>query len=148
MTRVALRYGANSETSKDIVVESFAKVFERIGSFEYRGEGSLRAWITRIVINQSLMEVRKNSRWLITDVSSVDQAEPSGIESDIAAEELFGLIQTLPDGCRLVFNLFVIEGYPHDVIADMMKISVGTSRSQLAHARKLLKQKIDGRERR
>jgi len=73
--------------------------------------------------------------------------EPPGIEANIAAEELFGLIQALPDGCRLVFNMYVIEGYSHDVIADVMKISVGTSRSQLAHARKLLKGKINGRER-
>jgi len=143
-----MRYGGNSEVSKDIVVESFTKAFERIRSFDYRGEGSLRAWITRIVINQSLMEVRKNSRWLFTDVNDVELVEPSNIESDIAAEELFGLIRKLPDGCRLVFNMYVIEGYSHDMIADIMKISVGTSRSQLAHARKLLKEKIDGRDRR
>jgi RNA polymerase sigma-70 factor (ECF subfamily) len=143
-----MRYGGNSEVSKDIVVESFTKAFERIRSFDYRGEGSLRAWITRIVINQSLMEVRKNSRWLFTDVNEVELVDPSNIESDIAAEELFGLIQKLPDGCRLVFNMYVIEGYSHDVIADIMKISVGTSRSQLAYARKLLKEKIDGRDRR
>ncbi len=148
MTRVALRYGGDSETSKDIVIESFTKVFESIKTFEYRGEGSLRAWITRIVINQSLMEVRKNSRWIFTEASEVEHIEPSGVESDIAAEELFGLIRQLPQGCRVVFNMFVIEGYGHDLIADMMKISVGTSRSQLAYARKILKEKIDGRERR
>jgi len=145
MTRVALRYGGDSETSKDIVVESFAKVFDRIKTFEYRGEGSLRAWITRIVINQALMEVRKSSRRIFTDVHETEHVEPSNVEADIAAEELFGLIQSLPDGCRLVFNMHVIEGYSHDVIADLLKISPGTSRSQLAHARKLLKQKLHGR---
>ena len=148
MTRIALRYSGDSETSKDIVIESFTKVFENIRSFEYRGEGSLRAWITRIVINQSLMAARKNSRWIFTDAMTVDHIDTSSVEDDIAAEELFSLIQTLPGGCRLVFNMYVIEGYSHDVIADVMKISVGTSRSQLAYARKLLKEKINGRERR
>jgi RNA polymerase sigma factor (sigma-70 family) len=147
MTRIALRYCGDSESGKDIVIESFTKVFNSIDSFEYRGDGSLRAWISRIVVNQSLMTIRKKSRWLFGDIEEAENIETTNVEIDIAAEELYDLIRKLPDGCRLVFNMFVIEGYSHDEIATAMNITAGTSRSQLAHARKLLKNNIERYER-
>lgn len=147
MTRVAVRYLGSDENGKDVLAESFVKVFDKIHSFEFRGQGSLRAWITKIVVNECLMVVRRRSRYTFTDVAEFKGTSEPTIEADIAAEELFALIRTLPDGCRLVFNLYVIEGYSHEEISKMMIITPGTSRSQLAHAKKLLKEKIDGHSR-
>lgn len=130
--------------AEDAVVEGFVKVFRKLDTFEFRGEGSFEAWISRIMVNESLMMLRKRK-----DVISVDQHEAiqldSGLatDSEIRAEDLYQLVRQLPDGYRTVFNLYAIEGFAHKEIAEMLGISENTSKTQLFKARAALQNMLE-----
>ncbi len=142
MLAISKRYSKSDLEAEDILQESFIKVFNKIDTF--RGDSSLFFWIKRIVINTALNHQRsKLYAKPMTDVTVVPMHVDSEIVlADFHFEELIAMIQELPDGCQLIFNLYAIEGYPHKEIAQMLKISEGTSKSQYARARSLLQEKL------
>ena len=142
MLAVCTRYSKNQDDAEDILQEAFVKVFNSIEKF--RHDSTLGFWIKRIVINTALNYHRKQV-YLYPHVD-IDDRHDLGNE-DLAIEnyhfnDLMGLLQSLPKGCRLVFNLHAIEGYKHKEIAEMLDISEGTSKSQYARAKVLLKDMI------
>lgn len=142
MLAVCMRYTKARDDAEDILQEAFIKVFNNIDKF--RHESSLGFWIKRIVINTALNYHRKQV-YLYPHVD-VDERHDLGNE-DVAIEnyhfkDLLNLLQSLPKGCQIVFNLYAIEGYKHKEIAEMLDISEGTSKSQYARAKSLLKDMI------
>jgi RNA polymerase sigma-70 factor (ECF subfamily) len=128
--------------AEDILQESFIKVFNHINKF--RGESRLEYWIKRIVVNTALNHRRsKLYMYPMVDVEEVNkQMDYEQILSRFNYEELLNMIRELPSGCRIVFNMFAIEGYSHKEIAEMLDISEGTSKSQYFRAKKLLQNKL------
>ncbi|MBN1180927.1 MAG: RNA polymerase sigma factor [Bacteroidales bacterium] len=143
-----MRYINNEQDAESIVNQSFYKMFMHIGHFEYRDGISFEAWIKRIVINETLMFIRQNKRMdYIEDIKNLDSHDNNNTLKQLEAEEYFILIQSLPIGFRTVFNLYAIEGYSHQEIAEKLNISESTSRSQLTRAREILREKIKRIER-
>jgi RNA polymerase sigma-70 factor (ECF subfamily) len=142
MFGVCLRYAHDRDDAEDTLQEGFVKVFTNIKNF--RHEGSLEGWIRRIMVNVSLEKFRKNKR--ITHVEDVVVFESNRFSDDIlekiTSEELLGIIGELSPRYRMVFNLFVMEGYNHQEISEAMGINIGTSKSNLARARDILKGKV------
>jgi RNA polymerase sigma-70 factor (ECF subfamily) len=146
MMVICQRYAKTTAEAEDILQEGFVKVFGWIKSF--RGESALGTWITRIMINTALNSQRQKLYMLpmvdLTEVSLPEREEV--ILAQFRLEELVAIIQSLPDGCRVVFNLFAIEGYGHKEIAKMMNISEGTSKSQYNRAKSLLRTKLEAQQ--
>lgn len=142
MFGVCLRYAKDNTEAEDNLQEGFIKVFQNIGRF--RHEGSLEGWIRRIMVNVSLGKFRKQHvMYPVEDISIYESQHVSDdILAEIAAKELLAVIQELPPRYRMVFNLFVVEGMNHKEISEEMQISVGTSKSNLARARAILKCKV------
>ncbi len=142
---VALRYAKMEQEAEDILQEAFIKVFQSIGKF--RMDSTLPYWIKRIVVNTALNRQRSKLYMYpmvdITDLSDWGR-DPDAI-SDFSYKELLQMIRELPDGCRIIFNLYAIEGFKHYEIAEMLDISEGTSKSQYARAKSLLKDKMKWR---
>lgn len=139
----ALRYVPDRDDACDIVQETFIKVFSAITTYEYRGEGSLKAWVTRITVNEALGLLRHRSGLTFTDdiPDTADDEEPDiGRVSD---EKLAELIASLPEGYRVVLNLYVFGNMSHKEIAAKLGISPSTSASQFFHAKKMLARMID-----
>jgi len=143
MMTVCLRYAGDQKEAEDILQESFIKVFDHIGQF--RGEGSFEGWLRRIVVNTALriLQRKKIHFSTINDNDETTPAVPPHVLDQLSTGELLQLISRLPEGYRIVFNLYALEGYDHNEIAAMLNINPGTSRSQLAKARKLLQQQIN-----
>ena len=141
MFGVCLRYTDNKDDAQDILQEGFIRVFKNIKSF--RGQGSFEGWVRRIMVHTSIEHYRRNSRYFMVDIDEAHQIEfkPDALTS-LSRDEIMSLIRDLPAGYRTVFNLYVIEGYPHQEIAEMLNISVGTSKSQLSRAKKILQEKL------
>ncbi len=138
---VCLRYTKEQQEAEDVLQESFIKVFNSIKDF--RGESKLPYWIKRIVVNTALNAQRsKLYLYPMVDVDTLNEAAEELPISDFTMEELLGMIQELPSGCQVIFNMYAIEGYKHHEIAKMLIISEGTSKSQYARAKHLLKEKI------
>ncbi len=139
---VCFRYVGQREQAKDVLQESFIMIFKYLPS--YRNTGSFTAWMKRITITTALQYLRKSP--YKKEIPGLDQVGEDFVSpevySQLAAEDLLELIQTLPDGFRAVFNLHAIEGYSHKEIGALLDITESTSRSQLARARKLLQQQI------
>lgn len=142
MFGVCLRYAKDATEAEDNLQEGFIKVFSNLKTF--RHEGSLEGWIRRIMINVSLEKLRKQHlMYPVEDVAIYDSVNYSDdVIAKIAADDLMKLIQQLPPRYRLVFNLYVIEGMSHQEIAEKMSITQGTSKSNLARARDILKKKV------
>jgi len=140
---ICQRYSNSSQEAEDILQEGFIKVFNGITRF--RGESQLSTWMTRIMINTALNRQRKK----LYMMPMVDAEETELIQdeelllSQFHFEELLQVVQSLPDGCRIVFNLFAIEGYSHKEIGEMLSISIGTSKSQYNRAKSLLRSRIE-----
>lgn len=143
MFGVCLRYSKDSTEAEDNLQEGFIKVFTNIQKF--RHEGSLEGWIRRIMVNASLEKFRKQTiMYAVDDVSVFETPDFSDeILSNISANELLKLVQELSPRYRMVFNLFVMEGMSHQEISEEMKITTGTSKSNLARARDILKRKVN-----
>ena len=144
MLGVCQRYARNTDDAQDILQDSFIKVFSKIGQFKF--EGSFEGWIRKIVVNTALKKyslIRYSK-----ELTGYEVNENNGWNIDAAAythlteKDLLVLINDLPDGYRLIFNLYVIEGYQHEEIATMLGIQPGTSRSQLVKARVMLQKQI------
>ena len=142
MFGVCLRYAKDSTEAEDNLQEGFIKVFTNLKSF--RNDGSLEGWIRRIMINVSLEKIRKQHlMYPVEDVAIYDSINYSDdVIAKISADDLVKLIQELPPRYQLVFNLYVIEGMSHQEIAEEMSITQGTSKSNLARAREILKKKV------
>ena len=142
MFMVCLRYTKSQQEAEDVLQDSFIKVFKNLKG--YRGESRFDYWIKRIVVNTALNSQRKKLyMYPMVDIDDVkNEFDQSKSLSNFQMEELLNMIRELPTGCQTVFNLFAIEGYSHKEIADMLKVSEGTSKSQFSRARKLLQEKI------
>lgn len=138
MYALCLRYGRNSSEAQDMLQDGFIKVFDNIA--QYGSKGSFEGWIRRIMVNTALNYCRKIE--FKQEVSNVDELYKITTESkaiaNLSEKEILNAIQSMPDGYRIVFNLYVIEGYTHKEIAEQLNISDNTSRSQLSKARRLM----------
>ncbi len=144
LAAICSRYIVNNEDVKDVLQDSFLKIFSGIASFEYRGRGSLKGWITKITVNETLKFLQKNNRFEFVEISEKEHDKPDE-EPDVDAlpsSVLFNLIRELPDGYRTIFNLYVIENKSHKEIAKLLDIKESTSASQLHRAKSLLATKI------
>lgn len=142
---ICLRYSRNKSEAEDVLQEGFIKIFMNIKKF--RKEGSFEGWMKRIMVNTALLNSRDNLKhYFHADIDSLEQSlhveSEFEINDNYSAKELMNLVQNLPDGYRMVFNLYVFDDYTHKEIAQMLGISEGTSKSQLARARKFLQNKI------
>jgi len=147
----ALRYTGQREQAEDVVHDAFVQVLTNLDHFDFRGEGSLRRWVMRIVANRAADYVRAHERLLFTDEvpdrGDSDEEPPA----EVPPEVLTAMIARLPAGCRLVLNLYVFEHYTHREIARRLGIKERSSASQLARARQMLqamfKQYLEQQER-
>lgn len=139
---MAMRYTNSYEEAEDVMIHAFYKIFDKLDSF--KGEGSFEGWMKRIVVNESLMQIRKrNNLHLAVEINDVDSAETKNVVDDLQYQDLMQLLEQLPVGYRTVFNLYVIEGYKHREIAELLQISINTSKSQLILAKKRLRTMIE-----
>jgi RNA polymerase sigma factor (sigma-70 family) len=142
MMGVCLRYSKDNMEAEDILQDAFIKVFQYIGQFKF--EGSFEGWIRRIVVNTAIRHLEKK-KLVFKEIEDhnpyMPKVDPQAF-THLGEEDLMKLINQLPDGYKMVFNLSVIEGYNHDEIAEMLHIQPGTSRSQLVKARKMLQSQI------
>lgn len=145
LSALCSRYITEDEDIKDVLQESFIKIFSSLNSFNYRGEGSLKAWMAKITLNETLKFVRDNSRMATDSIDDkgMDIADGDGMETDdIPTDVLHQFIRELPDGYRTVFNLYVIDDKSHKEIGQLLGIKENTSASQLHKAKSMLAQKI------
>lgn len=142
MYGVCLRYAGNAEEAEDILQEGFIKVFKKISS--YRGEGSFEGWVRRIFVNTAIEYYRKK-----TYLQPITEHEENTVEGkylsvldNLAEKDIIKLVQQLSPGYRTVFNMYVVEGYTHKQIAELLGISEGTSKSQLSRAKQILQDMV------
>lgn len=142
MYGVCLRYAKDSADAEDILQEGFVRVYTKIRQFEFKG--SFEGWMRRIMVNTALERFRKHDRLYPVEEMSIYESTEWVEEtiSSISAGELMKIIQELPPRYRMVFNLYAIEGYSHLEIGAMMKISEGTSKSNLSRARMILQKRV------
>lgn len=143
MLSVCRQYIKDIHHAEDVMITGFMKVFTNLKHFEHKG--SFEGWIRRIMVYECIDFLRvKNNNFNHQDIEDVTNTESeSGYElEEFSVDEIQNLIDNLPDGYKMVFNLYAIEGYKHQEIAQMLKISEGTSKSQLSHARKVLQLQI------
>lgn len=146
MFSVCRRYLRSREDAEEALVSGFFKVFSQIDSFG--NQGSFEGWVRRIVVNEALMMLRKNQPLTFPGDEHFtlhDQADGFSIEAELSAREILSLLDQLPTGYRTVFNLYVLEGFKHQEIGDMLGISINTSKSQLILAKEKLKNLIKQR---
>lgn len=142
-----MRYASCEADAEDILQDAFITVFRKLDTF--KAQGALGGWIRKVTVNTALMHYRKNKRnqlYAEIEESGIDLASDENILHEISAKHLMGLIQSLPEGYRMVFNLYGIEGFKHHEIAKQLGISEGTSKSQYSRARKILIEKIKAEE--
>jgi RNA polymerase sigma-70 factor (ECF subfamily) len=138
---VCLKYCKNYAEAEDNLQDAFVTIFSKIS--QYKNKGSFEGWLKRITINTALQRYRNQGVFEIIDDNNIEDVEITVEEEDITLEFLLQIIQELPDRYRLVFNLYVLDGYSHKDIGDMLEITTGTSKSNLARARKILKDRIE-----
>jgi RNA polymerase sigma factor (sigma-70 family) len=143
MMGICMRYCKSKDEAEDVMMEGFMTIFSEAHTF--RRDGAFEQWMKRIMINTSINNYRKNLKhYFHADIDEID--EHTLIKSEVAenysAKELMRVLQYLPEGYRIVFNLYAIEGYKHREIAKMLNITVGTSKSQLSKARKMLQSRV------
>ncbi len=143
--RLCLRYSRNRDEAQDILQEGLMMIFRDLHQFDVN-KGEFMHWSNRVLVNAALRFLKK-TQWQQSfddiDIITGKEVEFEGIIDRISAKELIGMIQSLPAGYRMVFNMFELEGFAHKEIAEHLNISVGTSKSQLSKAKKLLKQKVE-----
>ena len=149
LSAVCSRYITDRADAKDVLQEALVKIFQSLDRFEWRGEGSLKSWMTRIVVNECLKFLRDNRKldMFVTMPELPDLPDEKDDDTEISVEDvppdvIHSMIRELPDGYRTVFNLFVIEGRSHREIAKVLGISEATSASQFHRAKKILSKRI------
>jgi len=143
MMGVCMRYIHDREEAEHVMIGGMVKVYEKLGQFNEKG--SFEGWIRRIMVNESLMYIRKHKNMsLEVEIEAVDHAPNYHVlEQTLEANDLLQLVGELPVGYRTVFNLYAIEGYNHKEIAEMLEINENTSKSQLSRARKYLQNRLE-----
>ena len=145
MMGVCRRYLNNREDAEDVLVEGMFRVFDNIHTYQFAG--SFEGWIRRIIVNEALMFLRKRRLLLIdidaSELNSVAFSHPLSIEHDLMAQDILKLLEKLPTGYRTIFNLYVIEGYKHIEIAELLGISINTSKSQLILAKDRMRKELE-----
>lgn len=140
MLSVCRKYIKDIHQAEDVMITAFMKVFTSLKNFEKKG--SFEGWIRRIMINECISHLRVQKKVSFIEEEHYFEESFNYIESQFSVEEIQSLIDSLPDGYKIVFNLYAIEGFKHQEIANMLDIKEGTSKSQLSHARKILKEQI------
>ena len=139
---ICLRYSPNYVEAEDNLQDAFITIFKKVE--QYNGKGSFEGWIKRVTVNTVLQKYRKQRTFEIVDEGQIEDNAEEEVESEeIPLEFLLKIVQELPDRYRLVFTMYVMDGYQHKEIADMLGISDGTSKSNLARGRMILKNKIE-----
>lgn len=144
MMGLCLRYAGSREEAQDYLQEGFIKVFEKLG--QYNGSGALGGWISTVMVNTALIQLRKKKReGYSEDIGEMYNLSTSDhdILDKMSADELMQVVTSMPPGYRAVFNLFAIEGFSHKEIADKMEISESTSKTQFHKAKAYLKKRIE-----
>jgi RNA polymerase sigma-70 factor (ECF subfamily) len=143
MFGICLRYAGNYDDAQDILQEGFMKVFEKIRQFGFKG--AFEGWMRKIMVNTALEKYRLHYRQVpVSDnIAEIEYEQESGIVADIDVAELVKIIQDLSPRYRIVFNLYALEGYSHKEISEMLKITEGTSKSNLSRARTILQEKVN-----
>ena len=141
MLSVCRQYIKDIHFAEDVMVNGFVKVFKNLGAFEYRG--SFEGWVRKIMVRESISYLRKQ-QFVVFDDEVVERREryEEEVTSIIDVEDVQQLIDALPEGYKMVFVLYAVEGYKHNEIAKMLEISEGTSKSQLFKARKMLQENL------
>ncbi len=144
LSAVCSRYIYEEEDIKDVLQDAFLKIFASIKSFEYRGEGSLKGWMTKITLNETLTFIKNNSRLQFVELKQeeIDKFDEEPNTEGIPPAVIHSMIRELPDGYRTIFNLYVIEGKSHKEIAELLGIKPDSSASQLHRAKAMLAEKI------
>jgi RNA polymerase sigma-70 factor (ECF subfamily) len=143
MFGICLRFTRNKMEAEDVLQEGFIKIFTYLK--DYRSEGSLEGWMRRTIINTAINYYKKQSkrfRDMNIDQAEIADCNDENVIDKLSTNELLTLIQDLPNGYRMVFNLSIIEGYTHKEIGEILNISENTSKSQLSRARSVLQSKI------
>lgn len=139
---ICLRYSPNYTEAEDNLQDAFITIFKKVE--QYNGKGSFEGWIKRVTVNTVLQKYRKQRTFEIVDEGQIEDNAEEEVESEeIPLEFLLKIVQELPDRYRLVFTMYVMDGYQHKEIAEMLGISDGTSKSNLARGRMILKNKIE-----
>ncbi|MBP9104311.1 MAG: RNA polymerase sigma factor [Chitinophagaceae bacterium] len=142
MYGVCLRYASNAAEAEDILQEGFIKIFKKIDTF--RSEGSFEGWVRRIFVNTAIEHFRR--RKYLTPVTEKEENTIEGkyisVLDELAEQDILNLVQELSPGYRTVFNMYVVEGYTHKEIGDILGISEGTSKSQLSRAKVILQDMV------
>ncbi len=141
MLSVCRQYLKDIHTAEDVMITAFMKVFTNLKNFE--SKGSFEGWIRRIMINECISYIRAQKKISFLDDTFYKEEGINNIESGLSVDDIQSLIDSLPDGYRMIFNLYAIEGYKHKEIAEMLGINEGTSKSQLSHARKMLQEQVN-----
>lgn len=138
---VCLKYSKTQEEAEDNLQEAFITIFNKIDQFKHRG--SFEGWMKRIVINTALQTYRQKNVLSLIEENYPDEVEVDIDENDLSLEFLLKIIQELPERYRMVFNLYVLDGFSHKEISNMLHIAEGTSKSNLSRARLILKEKVE-----
>ncbi|WP_457609782.1 RNA polymerase sigma factor [Lutibacter sp.] len=139
---ICLKYSKNKQEAQDNFQDGFVTIFNKIGQFKFKG--SFEGWLKRIMVNTILLKYRqKNVLNIVVTEEIPDEVIVDVDDDEISLDFLLNLIQELPDRYRMVFNLYVLDGYSHKEISEMLRIAEGTSKSNLARARAILKNKIE-----
>ncbi len=138
---LCLKYSKTHQEAEDNLQEAFITIFKKVNQFKFKG--SFEGWMKRIVINTALQTYRKKNILNLVEENYPDEVEVEIDENEISLDFLLKIIQELPDRYRMVFNLYVLDGYSHKEIASLLGIAVGTSKSNLSRARLILKGKVE-----
>lgn len=143
MLGVCMRYATDRMEAEDMLQNGFIKVFKKLNDF--RGEGSFEGWVRRIMVHSSIEYYRKHHKMMqVVDIETagVEQSVDPLAASNLGVQDMLAIIQKLPPGYKIVFNMYAIEGYSHREIGEIMGITEGASKSQLSRARTILKEQI------
>ncbi|SFB77332.1 RNA polymerase sigma-70 factor, ECF subfamily [Zunongwangia mangrovi] len=143
MFGLCLKYSDSYAQAEDNLQDGFLTIFDKIG--QYKHQGSFEGWMKRIMINTTLQKYRKEKLYSITNEDQIEETTVEYEESSLPLDFLLKIVQQLPQRYREVFNLYVLDGYSHKEIAEILQISEGTSKSNLSRARNLLKENIESK---
>ena len=138
---ICLKYSKNKQEAQDNFQDGFITIFDKIGQFKFKG--SFEGWLKRVMVNTILLKYRNRNVLNIVTEEIPDEVIVDIDDDEVSLDFLLNLIQELPDRYRMVFNLYVLDGFSHKEISKMLHIAEGTSKSNLARARAILKQKIE-----
>lgn len=144
MLGVCLRYMKSQDEAEDVLQDGFVKVFSKLSA--YKNNGSLEGWVRRIMVNTALDQIRKNAKFAYSSDFTDNEYKLDSSDftfETLIVEDLMKLINGMPDGYKVVFNMFAIEGYSHKEIAETLGVSENTSKSQYSRARSYLKEKLE-----